>query len=107
MEGERNVHQIIAYPGTAGSFSCAAAQEAFPEAHCEGYPTFPEAAQAVVEGKADYELVMSSDDVCYGGQGLVEHMTYHSKAFNGQHFVELYLPARTALVFRKAASEKA
>jgi len=57
MEGERNVHQIIAYPGTAGSFSCAAAQEAFPEAHCEGYPTFPEAAQAVVEGKADYALL--------------------------------------------------
>ncbi len=49
--------QVIAYPGTAGSFSCIAAQEAFPGAACEGYPTFPEAAKAVVEGRADYALL--------------------------------------------------
>ena len=48
---------IIAYPGTAGSFSEAAAQEAFPDGQCVGYPTFPEAAQAVVDGAADYALL--------------------------------------------------
>ncbi len=48
---------VIAYPGTAGSFSCGAAQDAFPGAVCEGYPTFPEAARAVVDGQADYALL--------------------------------------------------
>lgn len=48
---------VIAYPGTAGSFSHGAAQAAFPEGECVGYATFPEAAQAVVDGKADYALL--------------------------------------------------
>ena len=48
---------VIAYPGTAGSFSHGAAQAAFPEGQCVAYPTFPEAAQAVTEGKADYALL--------------------------------------------------
>lgn len=51
------MRQVIAYPGTAGSFSCAAAQEAFPEADCVGYATFPEAAQAVIDHRADYALL--------------------------------------------------
>ena len=48
---------VIAYPGTAGSFSHGAAQEAFPGSACVGYATFPEAAQAVVDGQADYALL--------------------------------------------------
>ena len=48
---------VIAYPGTAGSFSHGAAQEAFPDGRCVGYATFPEAARAVVDGKADYALL--------------------------------------------------
>lgn len=48
---------VIAYPGVKGSFSASAAQSAFPSGHCVGYPTFPEAAQAVVDGKADYALL--------------------------------------------------
>ena len=48
---------VIAYPGTAGSFSCAAAQGAFPEGECVGYPAFEDAAQAVLGGKADYALL--------------------------------------------------
>ena len=57
----------------------------------------------------DYELVLCSDDEKYGGQDLVSHMTYHTKTFNGQHFVELYLPARTAVVLKevkKTAAKK-
>lgn len=49
--------QVIAYPGTCGSFSAAAAQEAFPTGQCVGYATFPEAAQAVMDGQADYVLL--------------------------------------------------
>lgn len=48
---------VIAYPGTAGSFSHAAAQSAFPEGDCIGYPTFPEAAQTVLDSQADYALL--------------------------------------------------
>ena len=51
------MRQVIAYPGTHGSFSAAAAQEAFPAGECVGYVTFPEAAQAVIDGKADYALL--------------------------------------------------
>ncbi len=43
---------VIAYPGTAGSFSAAAAQEAFPAGDCVGYETFAAAAQAVVDRQA-------------------------------------------------------
>ena len=54
-----------------------------------------------VAAAADYELALSSDDEKYGGQGLVAHMTYETKEFNAEHFVELYLPARTALVLKE------
>ena len=48
---------VIAYPGTAGSFSHGAAQSVFEDDVCVAYETFPEAAQAVVEGQADYALL--------------------------------------------------
>ncbi len=48
---------LIAYPGTAGSFSAAAAREAFPAGDCVGYETFDAAAQAVVNHQADYALL--------------------------------------------------
>lgn len=49
--------EVIAFPGTSGSFSGVAAQEAFPNGQCAGFPTFPEAAKAVIEGLADYALL--------------------------------------------------
>lgn len=51
------MRQVIAFPGTQGSFSEAAAQDVFPQGICAGYPTFPEAAQAVIAGEADYALL--------------------------------------------------
>ncbi len=48
---------VIAYPGTAGSFSHGAAMDAFPDGEYAAYPTFPEAARAVAEGRADYALL--------------------------------------------------
>ena len=50
---------------------------------------------------AEYTVELCSDDEKYGGNNLVEHMTYPTKEFDGQHFVELYLPARTAVVLKE------
>jgi 1,4-alpha-glucan branching enzyme len=59
-----------------------------------------------VSAAADYTIELSSDDTKYGGQGLVERMTYQTKVFDGQHFVELYLPARTAIVLKEKPHRK-
>ncbi len=48
-----------------------------------------------------YEVALCSDDWCYGGWGQIAHMDYHSKVFDGRNYVELYLPARTAVVLRR------
>ena len=56
--------------------------------------------------KADYEVAMCSDDVKYGGQGLVEHMTYTAKTFDGAHYVQLYIPARTSIVLREVPGSR-
>jgi len=60
-----------------------------------------------VPREADYEVKLCSDDEIYGGQGLVEHMTYPTKVFDGKHYVELYLPARTAVVLKEIPRKKA
>ena len=54
-----------------------------------------------IREKADYEVVMCSDDKAYGGQDLVEHMVYEAKTFDDQHFIQLYIPARTAIVLKE------
>jgi len=50
---------------------------------------------------------MTSDDEKYGGQNLVQHMTYPVKEFDGKFYVELYLPARTAVVLKEGPVHKA
>jgi len=54
-----------------------------------------------VHDNAEYTVALSSDDKKYGGQELVAHMTYPTKVFNGQEYVEIYLPARTAVVLKE------
>ena len=56
-------------------------------------PVYPDSKELIVE--------MSSDDEKYGGFGQVMHMTYPVKEFDGQRYVELYIPARTAIVLRE------
>jgi len=60
-----------------------------------------------VHQNADYTVVMTSDDEKYGGQNLVQHMTYPVKVFDGKFYVELYLPARTAVVLKEGPVHKA
>ena len=59
-----------------------------------------------VLNNADYTVALCSDDVKYGGQGLVEHIKYPVKKFDGQYYVELYIPARTAIVLKEGRIRK-
>ncbi len=54
-----------------------------------------------VPNNADYSVALSTDDLLYGGQELVSHITYPVKEFDGKYLVELYLPARTAIVLEE------
>ncbi len=56
--------------------------------------------------ECDYEVAFCSDDFKYGGNGLVYHMTYPSKKFDGQNYIELYIPARTAIVLKEVKQEQ-
>jgi hypothetical protein len=59
-----------------------------------------------VPNNADYTVKLCSDDEKYGGQNLVEYMTYPAKEFDGKFYVELYLPARTAVVLKEGRIRK-
>ena len=55
-----------------------------------------------VPGKGAYQVVMSSDDYRFGGQGRVYHQSYQAeKQPDGKWAVKLYLPSRTAAVLKK------
>ena len=59
-----------------------------------------------VHANADYTLKLSTDDEAYGGNNLVAHMKYNVKKFDDQYFIELYLPARTAVVLKEGRVRK-
>ena len=49
-----------------------------------------------------YEVLLSTDDHCYGGHGRVYHQTYTaSRTPDGRVGFQMYLPNRTAIVLRK------
>ena len=54
----------------------------------------------------DYEVAFCSDDYKYGGNGLVHHITYPYKVFDGKNYIELYLPARCAIVLKEKEKTK-
>jgi hypothetical protein len=56
-------------------------------------PVYPDSEEFTVE--------FTSDDWKYGGFGQIAHQTYPVKEFDGQRYVELYIPARTAIVLRE------
>ena len=50
----------------------------------------------------EYEVLFSSDDYRFGGHGRVYHQTYKAtKQADGRIGFQIYLPNRTAIVFRK------
>ena len=46
-------------------------------------------------------MEFTSDDEKYGGFSQIAHQTYPVKEFDGQRYVELYIPARTAIVLKE------
>ena len=50
-------------------------------------------------------VMMSSDDYKYGGFGNVAHQTYEFKEFDGVRYVELYIPARTAIILKETKEQ--
>ena len=54
-----------------------------------------------VHQPGEYTVILSSDDKKYGGFDNVKKQTYSSKVFDGKHYVELYIPARTCFVLKE------
>ena len=54
-----------------------------------------------VPNKAKYSVELCSDDEKYGGWNQIAHQDYFTKTFDGQEYVELYLPARTCVVLKE------
>ena len=51
--------------------------------------------------EGDYAVVMSTDDLCFGGHGRIAHQTYTAqKREDGSVGFQLYLPSRTAVILR-------
>ncbi|MDR2910073.1 MAG: alpha amylase C-terminal domain-containing protein [Bacteroidales bacterium] len=61
-------------------------------------------------GTGKYKIVMNTDSKRFGGNDLVnEDITYYTlpiDGINSQHFLKLYLPARTALVLKRIDFQK-
>ena len=55
----------------------------------------------VYSNSKEFVVEFTSDDEKYGGYSQIAHQVYPVKEFNGQRFVELYIPARTAIVLRE------
>ncbi len=49
----------------------------------------------------EYEVIMSTDDFRFGGQGRIWHQCYSTENMDGKPCIRLYLPSRTAAILRK------
>jgi len=54
-----------------------------------------------VHQPGEYTVILSSDDEKYGGFNNVKMQTYSTKLFDGKHYIELYIPARTCFVLKE------
>lgn len=56
----------------------------------------------VLAAAGSYRVVLSTDDLQYGGQGRIDQtVTHFTKPQGSQHSTRVYAPARTAMVLRK------
>ena len=55
-----------------------------------------------VQEAGEYEVILSSDDICYGGYGRIAHQRYSTvQNADGRIGILVYLPSRTAMALRK------
>ena len=53
-------------------------------------------------GPGSYQVILSTDDWCYGGYGNIAHQSYKAeKQADGTYGFRMYLPSRTAAVLKK------
>ena len=61
----------------------------------------------VVDEPGEYQIQMTTDDYCFGGQGRIWHQTYRAEEQkDGKLGFQMYLPSRTAVVFKKLPKKK-
>ena len=59
-----------------------------------------------VAAAGDYQVVMSTEDYCYGGEGRIYHQTYSAfKQSDGTWAIRLYLPNRSGMVLKKVTKK--
>ncbi len=52
--------------------------------------------------EGDYDVIMASDDFCYGGHGRIAHQTYTAtRQPDGRVGFQIYLPSRTAIMLKR------
>ena len=49
--------------------------------------------------QGEYQVIMSTDDYCYGGQGRIWHQSYRTQG--KKPAIRMYLPSRTAVILKK------
>ena len=55
-----------------------------------------------VEEEGSYQVIQSTDDYCYGGQGRIHHLAYDTKTNSDKKTgIQVYLPSRTAMALIK------
>ncbi len=60
-----------------------------------------------VAEEGEYQVLLSSDDYCYGGHGRMAHQNYTARIHeDGRIGILLYLPNRTAIVLKKLPAKK-
>ena len=85
-----NQGKVLVYSRGKGIF----AVNLHPENSYEGcFVDVPEA--------GEYEVIMSTDDFCFGGFGRIYHQHYTTVTDKGAPGIRLYLPSRTAAVLRR------
>ena len=53
-----------------------------------------------------YEVILTTDDYCYGGFGRIWHQTYTAtKQPDGRIGFQVYLPQRSAMVLKKVVKK--
>ena len=91
-----NARKLLAY----GKKDLIFAFNFHPTRSYEGY-------QIPVTEAGDYQVVLSTDDFRFGGQGRVHHLTYRAEIQpDGRLGFKLYLPNRTAVVLKKLSAKK-